>query len=108
MDSSIQELEWGQDSMNKNVNNIPTIDPSMFEFAKRDDFSKDKKFETKPIGYFQDALYRFCRNKASVTAFVIICLLLLFAIFGPILGQSNYSNTKDDTTYLRYTKLLPK
>ena len=94
--------------MNKNVNNIPTIDPSMFEFAKRDDFSKDKKFETKPIGYFQDALYRFCRNKASVTAFVIICLLLLFAIFGPILGQSNYSNTKDDTTYLRYTKLLPK
>ena len=44
MDLSIQELEWGQDSMNKNLNNIPTIDPSKFEFANHADFSKDKKF----------------------------------------------------------------
>ena len=42
----------------------------------------DVKFETKPVGYFQDALRRFSKNKASVVAAVIIGILLLFAIIG--------------------------
>lgn len=94
--------------MNNNEILDMNIDSSMFEFASNSDYTKDKKLETKPVGFFQDALYRFARNKASVSAFVIICLLILFAIFAPIFGATNYSNTKNDTIYLRYQKLLPK
>lgn len=94
--------------MNNNEILEMNLDESLFEFADHSDFTKDKKLETKPVGYFQDALYRFARNKASVTAFIIICLLVLFAIFAPIFGASNYSNTKNDNIYLRYSKLLPK
>ena len=94
--------------MNNNEILDMNIDSSMFEFASNSDYTKDKKLETKPVGFFQDALYRFARNKASVSAFVIICLLILFAIFAPIFGATEYSNTKNDNIYLRYQKLLPK
>ena len=30
-----------------------------FEFADRNDVSHDRKFDTKPIGYFKDAWLRF-------------------------------------------------
>ena len=87
--------------MNNNEVFNTELDPSLFEFASNSDYTKDKKLETKPVSYFQDALYRFARNKASVTAFVIICLLVLFAIFAPIFGATTYSETKNDNIYLR-------
>ncbi len=61
--------------------NIPQ---EQFELVQRDDTIFDTKFETKPIGYFKDALLRFRKNKASVVAFVILVLMVIFAIFAPI------------------------
>ena len=43
----------------------------------------DKPLETKEIGYYRDAWNRFKKNKASVVAFAIICILFFFVIFGP-------------------------
>ena len=43
----------------------------------------DQPFETKEIGYYQDSWNRFKKNKASLTAFVIICIVMFFVIFGP-------------------------
>lgn len=44
----------------------------------------DNKLETKPVGFFKDAMNRFCRNKGSIVAAIIIVLLVLFAIIGPM------------------------
>lgn len=51
---------------------------------------------------------RFCRNKSSLTAAVIIALLLAFALIVPLVSHNSYTKSKTDTTYLQYGKLLPK
>ena len=60
--------------------NIPA---DRFEPAVRDEKIFDKKFESKPIGYFKDAMIRFAKNKSSLVAAFIIAILLLFAIIVP-------------------------
>lgn len=85
--------------------NIPK---EAFSFVDRSGDIHDKKLETKPIGYFKDVWLRFCRNKSSVVAAVIILLLVLYAIFVPIFCETTYSRALTDTNYLNYTKLVPK
>lgn len=57
----------------------------------------DKELSTKPISYFADAFSRFKKNKASIAATIIIGLLILFAIFGPML--SVYEVSYSDGSY---------
>ena len=92
---------------NKNTDytNIPK---EKFEFYKRDESIHDKRLETKPVGYFKDAMRRFAKNKSSVVAAYIILVLVLFAIFIPVFCENNYTKAATDTTYLQYSKLLPK
>ena len=85
--------------------NIPK---SEFAFVDRSGDIHDKKFETKPIGYFKDVWLRFYRNKSSVVAAVIILMLVLYAIFVPMFCETNYSRSLTDTMYLNYAKLPPK
>ncbi len=85
--------------------NIPK---EKFQFCQQDGSIHDKKFDTKPVGYFKDAMIRFCRNKSSVAAACIIACLLLFAFLVPIFASNSYSEALTDTTYLQYGKLLPK
>ncbi len=75
----------------------------MFEFVQKDDKIFDKKFDTKPIGYFKDAMLRFTKNKGSVVAAIIILILVLFAIIVPI--ASPYDVKYRD---LFYQKVLPR
>lgn len=88
-----------------NYDNIPK---EKFEFYQRDDSIRDKRLDTKPVGYFRDAMGRFCRNKSSVVAAAIIFMVILFAIFVPIFCENNYTAVPTDPTYLLYGKLLPK
>lgn len=85
--------------------NIPK---SEFAFVDRSGDIHDKKFETKPIGYFKDVWLRFYRNKSSVVAAIIILMLVLYAIFVPMFCETNYSRSLTDTMYLNYAKLPPK
>ncbi|MDO5400602.1 MAG: ABC transporter permease [Eubacteriales bacterium] len=89
-------------------NNIPDISPERFKFIGTDAKLHDQKFETKQVGYFRDAFRRFCKNKSSVVAAIIIIMLVLYSIFVPLLCETNYSLALTDTTYLSYTKLQPK
>lgn len=92
-------------SKHMDYTNIPK---EKFEFYQRDESIHDKKFDTKPIGYFQDAMIRFSRNKSSVAAAIIILFLLLFTFLVPVFFSNNYTKSATDTTYLQYSKLLPK
>ena len=60
------------------------ISKDKFNFASGLGRIHDKALETKPVTYFRDALNRFCKNKASIVAAVIIGILFLFAIIAPI------------------------
>lgn len=76
-----------------------SIPQEEFEFVK-DNKLTDKKFDTKPIGYFRDALRRFRKNKGSVVAFFIIILIVLYALIVPFVVPSHKA-TKTDS-YYRY------
>ena len=83
---------------------IVNIPSEKFEFVNSGDKIHDTKFETKPIGYFKDALIRFCKNKASVVAFIIIIFIVLFALIVPITTPKSKATVMD--TY--YKKNAPR
>ncbi|MBP5551017.1 MAG: ABC transporter permease [Bacilli bacterium] len=93
---------------NENKNLYLDIPKEKFKFANADRVIHDKELETKPIGFFKDAMIRFKKNKSSVVASFIILLLVLYAIFVPIVFKNNYNSSIGDNTYLDYGKLLPK
>lgn len=87
---------------NEEVKNIK-IAKEKFEFAQINDTLHDAKFDTKPVGFFKSALHRFAKNKGSVIAFVIILVLVLFAIIGVEISP-NEVNFQDNYTL----NFLPK
>ena len=44
---------------------------------------RDKELVTKPKSYLRDAFERFCKNKGSIFAGIVILILVLYAIIGP-------------------------
>lgn len=90
-----------------NTDNYKNIPAEKFRFTNNRS-SSDEKFKTKQIGYFEDAWHRFRKNKSSIVASIIILFLVIYAIVVPIFCETTYSKSLTDTTYLTYTKLLPK
>lgn len=84
------------------------ISKDKFRFADPSRRTGDRKFDTKQMSYAKDVFMRFCKNKSSVVAAIIIVLLVLFAIFVPIFGENEYTKSLTDTTYMRYMFLLPE
>lgn len=90
-------------------NKYPIIDKEKFEFADKHDLSHDKKLDTKPIGFFRDAVNRFAKNKSSVVAAYIILFLIIYAIVGPFLFDANYQKSyTTDNGLIRYKELTPR
>ena len=85
--------------------NIPA---EKFQFVGENRKLHDQKFDTKQISYFRDAFNRFCKNKSSVVAGMIILALVMYAILVPMFCETTYSRALTDTTYLNYTKLAPR
>lgn len=83
--------------------NFTHIPKEKFTLVQRNDKIFDAKFETKPIGYLQDAWLRFKRNKASVVATYIILVIALFGILVPFF--SKYDLAYSDAVY---AKVRPK
>ena len=79
------------------------ISSEKFVFHSNAENLHDTKLETKPVTYFRDALNRFARNKASILAFVIIIILVLFAIIGPIITP--FTVSYED---INYAYVLPR
>ncbi len=85
---------------NKEFNDIPQ---EKFELVQHDRPIYDAKIETKSISYLGDAARRFAKNGASVAAFIIIILIVLFAVVAPMF--SPYDVSYVDGTY---TRVRPK
>ena len=74
-----------------------------FAFVQDDSELHDQKFETKPVGYFMDAMSRFVKNRSSVIGFAVIVVLLLFAVIVPFISRYDM-NDRD----VNYAFALPK
>lgn len=66
-----------------------SIDKSSFEFVQKENKIYDKKFQTKPIGYFKDAMIRFAKNKTNVVATTILGTLILLSVLVPTFSTKN-------------------
>ena len=71
-----------------------------FKFVQRDDKIYDKRFETKPIGYFKDAMIRFGKNRTNVIASVILFLMIFLSILVPIVTTKNYLVLEEQLAFL--------
>ena len=50
-----------------NASEYSGLDKSKFTLVQMDTVLHDQKFETKPVGFFKDAMQRFKKNKSSVS-----------------------------------------
>ena len=84
--------------MNENVkqNNFTQED---FQFVQMNEKIFDKKFETKAVGYFGDALRRFAKNKTSLVAFFVLIIIVLMAIFVPMGNPDEKENRQPDLQF---------
>lgn len=79
------------------------IPPEEFAFVQMDEQLHDKELQTKPVGFLQDALIRFCRNRGSVVCFFILLAMVIFAVVTPFVSAYQVSE-KDGY----YSYALPK
>jgi len=84
--------------MENNENKV--VNKQDFEFVQADSKIYDKKFETKPIGYFKDAMIRFSKNRGNVIASIILGLIVLGTIFIPIFSSKNYELLESELSFL--------
>ena len=76
------------------------IRKEMFEFVQEDEKIFDQEFESKAIGYFQDAMIRFAKNKTNVLASLILLTIFLLSIFVPIFTSKNYTVLDENMAFL--------
>ena len=88
-----------------NQNQYINIPADKFRFAHRADLGHDKKFDTKPVSYFQGAFRRFCKNKGAIVGAIVILCLILFSIIAPFFTA--YTPDYYDMTYAYVTPKLP-
>ncbi|MEG1565815.1 MAG: ABC transporter permease [Bacilli bacterium] len=84
----------------KDLNNIPK---EKFRLVSLGSEIHDTKFETKPVSFLHGCWIRFRKNKSSVVAAVIICLIVLFALIVP---EVSNMKTGFSDPYFKY--VLPK
>ena len=68
------------------------FNPDSFQLVQSNTRIMDKKLETKPTTFLKDAFRRFCKNKSSIVAAIILAILILLTIFVPIISPYNITN----------------
>lgn len=85
--------------MSKNKQDF-NLNKEDFQFVQMNEKIFDKKFETKAVGYFGDALRRFCKNKSSLVAFILLMIIILMAIFVPMFSKYDATTINISEQYL--------
>ena len=74
--------------------------PDDFQLVQQNVRITDKKLETKPTTFLKDAFRRFCKNKSSVAASVILAFLIVLTILVPWLSPHNIDNVRTPERFL--------
>ncbi len=81
---------------NYNKDELKNFTSEDFALVDKDEKIFDKKFETKPVGYFRDAMSRFARNKTNVIASIILFTMIFLAVIVPITTTKAYTGVHED------------
>ncbi len=76
------------------------ISKSHFDFVQKDEKIFDKKFDTKPIGYFRDAMTRFAKNKTNVYATAILFFMIFLSIIVPMTTEKRFTGQEYELRFL--------
>ena len=79
------------DLKNKLPEELENLSAADFVMVQEGEQIMDEKFQTKPIGFFKDALIRLCRSKVAVVSFTMIMLIILGALFVPVISGYGYN-----------------
>ena len=82
------------------INETKVFREDDFVLIQQDKRVTDKKLDTKPTTFFKDALRRFRKNKASVAGSIILGILVLLAIFVPVLSDANITTVSTPEAFL--------
>ncbi len=74
--------------------------PDDFVLVQENVRISDKKLDTKPTTFFKDAIKRFAKNKSSVTAAIILAILILLAIIVPMVSDKNITVVSSKERFL--------
>lgn len=85
-----------------------SIPKKEFELVHKDESLHDTKFETRPVGWLEDSIRRFAKNKASVVGAIIIFIIMLFAIIVPAASPKARSNMDGGFRDKEYATVLPR
>ena len=74
-------------------NNLPeellNLPDSAFESLHQEDI-RDEKFQTKPIGFFKDAMIRLAHSKVSMFSVAVITIIIVFCCVAPCPSTVEY------------------
>lgn len=76
------------------------INKSDFEFVQLDTEIHDQEFEGQAIGFLKDAMLRFVKNRSALVAAIIISIIVILAIFGPMMNKYTYREQHIEWAYL--------
>ena len=74
--------------------------PNDFELVNATAKIFDTKLDTKPTTFMKDAFRRFCKNKSSVAASIILGILVLLSIIVPIVSPHDIETAKTPEKFL--------
>lgn len=89
------------DLKNKLPEELEAISADSFAMVQDSDQIMDEKFQTKPIGFFKDAMIRLSKNKVALLSFAMIMLIIIGAYLVPAISGYTY------TEYVLEAKDLP-
>ena len=89
-------------------NNLPeellNLPDSAFESLHQEDI-RDEKFQTKPIGFFKDAMIRLAHSKVSMFSVAVIAIIIVLALIVP--NVTGYSYTEQNIALKNLPPKIP-
>jgi oligopeptide transport system permease protein len=83
------------------------ISKEKFVLVQSDSIIYDEGLKTKSISYYKDAWLRFKKNKASLSAFIILVFLILMAIIGPWFSNYELADNQASVKWAERLKDIP-
>ena len=79
------------DLKNKLPEELENLSAADFVMVQEGEQIMDEKFQTKPIGFFKDAMIRLSKSSVAVISFTLIVLTILSALFVPMVSGYGYN-----------------
>ena len=85
-----------------------SIPKKEFKLVHKDESLHDTKFETRPIGWLEDSVRRFAKNKASVVGAIIIFIIMLYSLIVPLASPKARVNITGGFRDNNFATVLPR